>query len=302
MDEGTRTASPAFRAAVLKLAVLLLLFIWAFHSELRTIVGSTFGGDGILAVAAPLAVACLFVLLRSILSQSLAGGSFLGVLLAMAGVFWYAVFTWPYDYAFLRLVALPGILGGCILVAAGKSTLKHVMPFLLLLLLCVPLGGRAYAALIVKPETLTLQMAASALGFFPNLQVSLSGSDLIYQHGEAAGAIALGESNRGMMMLSAYALIGVFVVFSQVRPFWQIAVAVLAGGPIVLAANFARVMTWGLVTVYGGCNPVSEVPRNVAGMVSLLSAYVMFGAWCLILSWLVMDEPDAAEAERVDDA
>lgn len=302
MAEGTRSTSSAARLAVLRLGGLLLLFIWAFHSELRTIVGSTFGGDGILAVAAPLAVACLLVLRRSILSRSLAGGSFLGVLLALAGVFWYAVFTWPYDYAFLRLVALPVVLGGCILAAAGRSTLKHAVPFLLLLLFCVPLGSRAYAALIVKPETLTLQMAASALSLFPNLRVSLSGSDLIYQYGEVAGAIALGESNRGMLMLNVYALIGVFVVFSQIRPFWQIVMAVLACGPIVLAANFVRVMTWGLVTVYGGCSPVSEVPRNVAGTVSLLFAYVMFGLWCLILSWLVMDEPDTAMAERVDDA
>ena len=293
---------PPIRAAVVKGVLLLGLFIWAFKPELMIIAQSTYLGQGIYALALPLALLALILLRRATLRRSLTNGTPAGVLVVLAGIIWYAMFTWPFDYGFLRLVALPIVLAGCIAAVAGWRVLKHSLPVLMLLVMCLPLGDRLYADLIVRPETITLKVARAALALLPGVDVSLRGSDLIYGHAGIAGTIAVGESNRGMALLGAYGLIGVFVIFARIRPLWQVILAVLAAGPIMLLANFLRVLTWGVVTIYGGCSPTSEAPRDVAGTVSLLAAYVLCGGWCFILSRLVVEEEGLTETQGASEA
>ncbi|HSW45529.1 MAG TPA: archaeosortase/exosortase family protein [Phycisphaerae bacterium] len=303
---ASRQAPPAplVRAAAIRIAVLAGLLIWALWPEMRAIANSLFDGQNPLSIALPLAILILFLLRRQVLRQSVAAGSSAGVLVVFVGLIWYSVCVWPFDYGFLRLLAVPVLLGGCILAAAGGRALKHSLPLLLMLAFALPVGPRIYAALIIRPETATLKVARAAFDALPGVNVSLKGSDLVYSHGQSNGVIALGESYRGMALLGSYTLIGGFVVFARIRPLWQIVLAGLAAGPIVLLANFIRLLTWGFATIYGGYGPTSELPRDIAAAVSMLSAFFMFAIWCLVLSQLVVEadeSPDMPETAEVAD-
>jgi exosortase/archaeosortase family protein len=281
--------------AVVKGMVLLALYVWAFRPELRTIFYALAKSQEGLTIALPLALVVLIVLRAPLFRVGLTKGSWAGVALTMAGIGWYALATWPVNYALLRLVALPIILAGLVLTVAGGRVFKHSMPLLMILALALPIGPRLYAAVIIKPETATLHLTRVVLDRLPGVEVWLRGSDLLYMYGGSPGAIALGEPYRGMDLLGAYTLIGVFVVFARVRPFWQIVMAVIAAGPIILLANFIRILTWGLVTIYGRAGPTSEFPRDLAIAASLLMAYGTFGLWCFILSRLVIEEDESSE-------
>ena len=293
---------PSVRAAVVKAVLLLGLVIWAFMPEVRIIARSTYLGSGMFALALPLALLALFLLRRATFLQSLTNGSPAGVLVALAGVIGYALSTWPFDYGFLRLLALLIVLAGCIEVVAGWRVLKRSLPILMLLAMCLPQGGLLPRTLIVIPETVTLEVARATLALLPDMDIYLRGPDLIYRHAGGAGAIALGESSRDMAFLGSYGLIGVFVVFARVRPLWQVILACLAAGPIVLLANVLRVITSGVVTIYGGCSPTSEAPRDLSGTVSMLAAYILFGGWCFILSRLIVREEEPAETRPASEA
>jgi len=291
------------RAAAIKNIVLLGLVAWAFRPELRRIFLSIWQSEN--AIALPAAFVALFFLRREVLRESLSRGSWFGVLLLLTGVLGHAVCIWPFDYELFRVLMIPVILMGCILACAGAEFLKRSLPFILLVTFCIPLGDRAYAALAVKPETVTLNLVCSTLDTMPDTEVYLRGSDLYYSRGQSQKPIALGQSYRGMALLSTSALVGGFVLFSRIRPFWQIFIVGLAAGPIVLLCNFLRTLSWGLTTIVGQCGPTNGVPRTIAAAVSVLSAWALFAALCWVLSRLVIedsDEDDAAEPTEAGNA
>ena len=64
----------------------------------------------------------------------------------------------------------------------------------------------------------------------------------------------------------------------------------VAAVPILLVCNFSRLMTWGLVSIYGGAHPLSPVPRGAAAVVSILLAYVLFAVFLAGLSRVVVSD------------
>jgi exosortase/archaeosortase family protein len=169
----------------------------------------------------------------------------------------------------------------------------------LMLLFCLPVGPRAYAALIIRPETLTLDVVRPVLDALPGTSVQLQGADLTYSREGRTGSIALGESHRGVALLGAFGMIGVFVVFAQIRPVWQIIAAAVAAVPIVFLCNFLRILTWGVVSIYAHPSPASAMPRAVAAVVSLSAAYVIFGLLCAMLANLVVEVDESNDRRAV---
>jgi len=194
------------------------------------------------------------------------------------------------------------VLAGVVLAVGGWRTLKRCLPMLLLVGLSIPVGQRIYARLIIAPETHTLSATRFVLDQLPGVEVELRGPDFHFTRGQQAGTIALGEPRRGATLAVAFLVIGVFVVFARIRPFWQVALMAMAAGPIVLLCNLLRLLSWGMVTIYGGADPTSAVPRGVAAVVSLAAAYALFALACGILSTLVIeteDDDDVFEQEEV---
>jgi hypothetical protein len=282
----------AIRRALVQLAVLLVLWAWAFRPQLaqfaeRGLEDSNWAH----LLAAPLVILILAARRRAWLAQCEWKGSAWGLVGVLGGVLVYAASIWPVEFGYTADLALVPVLGGLVLAAAGAGVLRRCLPMLLVVLLSIPIGQRAYAALIIRPETYTLATARFVLDQLPGVKVTLDGPDLHFARPGQAGVIALGESNRGVALVASCTVIGVCVTFCRIRPVWQIVALAAAAGPIVLTCNLMRLMTWGLMTVYGGALPDSSAPRAVAAVVALLLAWVAFGTASVLLDYFSAREP-----------
>ena len=272
------------RGAVAQLVVSLVLWAWAFHPELvGFVVRGWVDSNWAHVLAAPLLILLLILRRRECLARCRWKGSAWGLAGVLGGILLYAASIWPLNFGYTRDLATVPVLAGIVLGVGGWGVLRRSAPMLMVFLLSIPIGQRAYAALIIRPETATLATARFVLDRFPGVEVRLEGPDLHFRRGDQRGTIALGESNRGVSLLVAYAVVGVFVVFSRVRPVWQVVLLAAAAVPIMLLCNLVRLLTWGVVTMYAHADPVSATPRATAAVASLLLAYAAFALICGIL-------------------
>ncbi len=207
----------------------------------------------------------------------------------------YAFSIWPLSFKQLQNVIMLPVLAGALLAVGGRRVAKLCLPMLLLVALAVPIGERMYASLIIRPETYTLSTTRFVLDKLPGVSVERVGPDLLFARGQDTGTIALGEYSRGARLLVASVAVGVFVVFSRVRPVWQVVVMALLAGPIALFCNLVRMFAWGATTIYGGFGPLNGVPRAVSMLASLVLAYVLFALFCVVLDNLVIEVEDEEE-------
>lgn len=287
------------RRAAIQVLVLLVLCGWALWPQLRLIVRTAIhNSDWAHTLALPIALIILVIRRRQLLAHSVGKGSVWGLVLLLGGLGMLAISTWPLSYAYFRVLAIVPVLAGVVLATAGWRVFKHCLPLLLLVLLAIPIGERKYASLIILPESYTLSATRAALDQLPGVSVKLRGQDMAFTRDGQSGWIALGESRRGASLLMAYACIGVFVAFVRVRPAWQVAFLAASAVPIVLLCNLLRIVTWGLVVIYGQAGATSPTPRGVAAVVSLSAAYVTFGLLAALLSGLFTDSEEEDEEEE----
>jgi exosortase/archaeosortase family protein len=265
--------------AITRLVILLVLFVWMFRPELTRIASTAAGSsDWVHTLIIPVMIALLVYLRRAALAERLSGGSPWGILLMTAGLALYAAVTWPFSYGYIRDIAMIPVLAGIVLVVAGWGALSLSLPMLLLVMLAIPLGPRIYARLIIRPETYTIQAVAEVLGALPGVDTLIKGVDIFFTSNFGRGVVALGQSNRGVRLLPAFAVVGVFVVFSQIRSIRRLVIVACAAIPIILFCNFFRLFCWAVLDVYVADSPASPLPRNASTVMSLLLAYLLF-AW-----------------------
>lgn len=289
--------------AVTRLVILLGLFIWMFRPELARIASTAAGSsDWVHTVIIPVMIALLLYLRRAALVKRLSSGSPWGILLLTAGLALYAAATWPFSYGYIRDVAMIPVLAGIVLVAAGWGALRLSLPMLLLVMLAIPLGPRIYARLIILPETYTIQAVAAALGALPGVDTVVKGVDVFFESDFGSGVVALAESNRGVRLLPAFAVLGVFVAFSRIRSIRRLVIVACTAIPIILFCNFFRFLCWAVLDVYAADSPTSPLPRNASTVLSLLLAYVLF-AWVSAakLNLFVDAHQGAPAGEAADD-
>ena len=287
------------RAAVVKLIVLVGLCLWAFWPEVVYVVSRAVrDSDWAHALAVPVAVLALVYRRRERLAEGLATGSVWGVVVLVMGFGLYAFSIWPLSFKQLQNVIMLPVLAGALLAVGGRRVAKLCLPMLLLVALAIPIGERMYASLIIRPETYTLSATRFVLDKLPGVSVERVGPDLLFTRGQDTGSIGLGEYSRGARLLVASVAVGVFVVFSRIRPVWQVVVMALLAGPIALFCNLVRMFAWGATTIYGGFGPLSGLPRAVSILASLVLAYVLFALLCVMLDNLVLEvEDEEADCE-----
>jgi exosortase/archaeosortase family protein len=285
------------RSAIVKIGILLALAVLAIRSEMfaaaAVVVADTERAHGL---AVPFLIGLLIYLRREKLQAALAPGSLFGFVFIMAGLALYAFASWPFNYGYPRQLAIVPLAAGCILSVAGWRVLKLCVPMLLLMAIAVPLGSRHFAFLVIRPETVTLEIAERLLTLLPGLAVTLDGPDLHFD-GVRTGVIALGDPNRGATLLLASVAIGMFVSFVQIRPLWQLCIAAVLAGPIILVCNLLRLLVHAAVTIYGEFAPVSAVPRTVSHVAGLLLAYAGFVALFAILKRIIVTPPTVAAVQ-----
>jgi len=290
---GQPESSPPGRGVIAgQLAILLGLCAIVFFPQLPSMVAGVDDSESAHALAMPVIIAVLFFFRWDALRQARCRGSAWGAAIVLASLLLYAAASWPFNFQYLRRVAVVVAVAGILLSVFGWSVLKHSLPMVLALLLAVPVGRRIYAALIIRPETITLSAVQTTLDLLPGVFVSLEGPDLSYFGSRGRGTIALGESMRGAQLFLSSLLIGVLVIFSRIRPWWQLLLLGAATMPIVLFCNYFRLLFWGLVTIFGGVHPVSPAPRTLASLISMLLAYALFVLAVVIVSKIVEERTD----------
>jgi hypothetical protein len=276
------------RIAAVRLLVLLSLAVWTFWPEFRLASHDIFtSGEWSHALALPFLVLLLVYRRRGVLRAGLSAGSVWGVLVLVLGLGLLAGNVWPFDYGYLRALALVPVCAGAVLATCGWRVLKRSLPLLLLLWLSIPIGARQYAALIIRPETHTVAAARFALDALPGVSVRQSGTDLDFAIEGRSGTVALGEPRRGASLLVTYVVVGVCVVFAAIRPAWQVVLLAFSAGPIALVCNLFRLLCWGSIAIYVTPDPTSAWPRAASAIAALLLAYVSFAAVGHILAHLV---------------
>lgn len=246
-------------------------------------------------LVAPVLIALLWWSRRRQLPAASSRGSLLGPLLLIAGTAIFILCTFPFAYLQPRRLALPILLGGAILTTIGWRGLRFWAPMLLLVALAIPIGARFFVALIVRPETLTLQVVQSLLDVVPGWSVMLEGLDIFYTTDGAAGTIALGQPNRGAQHVLAMASVMVFAHFFRVRPIGHLVAFLVLGLPILLIANIARVLTIGVWTILAGSEPLDTTPMIVGTVVGLVVAYFGTLLPSAILTVLFAPSPEDEE-------
>lgn len=266
-------ARSAARVAAVQLAILLVLWVAAFRSELASLGAALEDANAAHALAGPLIILAILWWRREALAEGLARGSLWGVVLLAGALAVFVLSSWPFNYAYPRRAASVLAVAGPILAVGGWRVLKLCLPILLVLLVAVPTGSRYYAFLIIKPETYTLSAVQATLDLLPGVFVDLRGPDLYYFGSHGSGTIALGEQFRGAAMLLAYLTIGLLVAFARRRPWWQLLVFGALAPAVVLFCNYARLVFWGLITIYVGAHALSPMPRLVSSALALVLAY-----------------------------
>ena len=263
--------------AVIRLVILLVLFVWMFRPELtRIVLNARRSGEWAHAFMAPIMIALLAYHRRAALARRLSRGSLWGAVLLIAALTAYALATWPFNYGYVRDIAMIPVLAGIVLVACGWGALRLSLPMLLLVMLAIPLGDRIYARLIIRPETYTIEATAAVLGRLPGVDTVIKGVDTFFESSSGAGVVALGQSNRGARLLAAFATVGAFVVFSQIRSIRRLLFVACAAIPTILFCNFFRFLCWALLQVYVEPDPESALPRNLSMTLSLCLSYGLF--------------------------
>jgi len=287
--------------ALARLIILLSLFVWFFWPELSEIALAGFeSGEAAHALVAPVAI-LLFIYCRY---QSPPGnlnkGSRWGIVLLLTAFAMYAATTWPFSYGYVRNIAMVPALAGVVLVSCGWQTLKLSLPVLLIALLAIPIPSRINARLIIRPETYTIAAVTTTLNRLPGIDTVAKGVDLFFSSEHHSGIVALGESNRGARLMLAFAMMGVFVLFSQIRSIWRMITMALAAVPIVLFCNYFRLLCWALIVIYTSIMPPSTLPRNISTVCSLFVAYGLFVLVCAVrLNLFVEVEQDDIDKKKV---
>jgi len=282
--------SPAARSGcstLLQATTLVGLTLWAFRNETVKVLDQALSmPEAAHALCLPVLVSLLIFARRKALSVDLREGSYWGVLLILAAVFAFALATWPFYFGFFRKMQFVTAFGGIALAVGGWRVLWRCLPILFLVAIAQPIGWNEYASLIIKPETVTLELAARMLDALPDTIIELNGPDLSYLQDGMGGAIALGDPHRGFALPLTYLSLAVFVIFSRVRPLWQVLTLGALAIPIVLSSNMLRLLLHALITIQLQASPLDGRPRDAAIMCSLVFAYVSTAACAGILKKL----------------
>jgi len=281
MNNKMKASEKSAGTAIIKLVILFGLSLWLCWPQFTAMaLASSTSSEKAHALVVPMAILALIYCRREALAEKPMNSSGWGILFLLAGIGVYAVTTWPFDYGYVRNLAMLPVLTGIILVACGWRVLKLSIPVLLLVALAVPVGSRLYASLVIRPETITISTTAKLLDLLPGVQAWVKGTDLFFAAKDSSGIVALGETNRGSRLLLTFAVIGAFVAFSRIRSSWCLIGVTAAAVPIVFFGNFFRFLSWAIIDIYAKVHPTSAVPRNLSAIFAILVVYGLLAFVC----------------------
>lgn len=290
----------AIRAAILT-GLSFLLFRDSLYGKSTAMINSSEWSH---ALAWPVLVAVYLWCRRDELRSRATEGSNFGLLLFIFGAFFYFVVRSLGLFSHLFVVALLLCLAGAIWYAVGWKALRVCVPLLALLFLSIPLSERSMDRFTLGIQRESLRATAFASMLLPSIELRSMGKELTYTYDGRSGYFVVAEQRFGARWLPAYATIGLFVVFCRRRTMARVITCLVFCIPVAIVCKLLHLLAWATVSVYGGFDPVSAVPRNIALIFALVAMYAGVALACWFVDKLasipevfVVESSDEEDAE-----
>jgi exosortase len=210
-----------------------------------------------------------------------------------------SVFGFRYGTWWFCQLSMPIVLFGVVLYLAGPAVLRLAWLPILYLMLAMPIPEMLYVRIALPLQNFAARGATSFLQLCGvEMEVTASRLDVTSLRG-VAHTLTVAEACSGIRSLIAYVALGVAWAYLEYRPIWQRVVLVAAAVPIAIFLNVARVAITCTMYVIDKPELGQDFMHEVAGMVMLVPALLLF--W--LLSWLlrslvieVDEEPPSAAA------
>jgi len=286
--------------ALIQGLILVVLMLCAFRAEVVKVVeqGTTMV-QAAHVPAVPLLAGLLLYQRRAVLAQALRPGSTWGLVLIVAAIGTYALTTWPFYVGYVRRMQCVVALAGIALAVGGWRVLWRSLPIIGLVALALPIGWNTFSTLIIRPETFTLDAATAVLDQLPGTIMELRGLDMHYLRDGAEGVIALGDPHRGFAAPVAFLMIGMYVIFARVRPWWQVTLLLAALAPLMALGNLVRVVLHGWLTMRTQADPTDGLPRDASMVAALVLTFLVAWMGAGVLARLVVDADGADELQVI---
>ena len=215
-----------------------------------------------------------------------------GLAVTMLG--FHPIGTW-----WISQLGIPIALFGLVLYLAGPAVMRVAWLPIVYLVLAMPIPEMLYVQIALPLQNFAARGATSFLQLCGvEMSVTASRLDVVSRLG-VEHTLTVAEACSGIRSLIAYVALGVAWAYLQYRPIWQRVVLVAAAVPIAIFLNVARVAITCVMYVIDKPELGQDFMHEVAGMVMLAPALVLF--W--FLSWLLrslvveVDDDDSAEPE-----
>jgi exosortase len=214
-----------------------------------------------------------------------AKGSLLGLPLLALGL---AAKLWTlfYDSPFVACSSMILVVGGAVLLVAGKRVFREVVVPIAFLILMMPLPTAVY-----NHVALPLRRFAAVVGTFVlsglGIPVLREGNTIVL----ARRTLEVAEACSGMRFLTGFIALGVAFAYLCRRPLWERLVLVASSVPIAVLANAARVTAIALLAHWGHDSFVDGPPHSATALVLFAFAAALLGLEYYVLSHLFIEEP-----------
>lgn len=271
-------------------ALLALLNRWQFRPLAETWIADPNWSHGFLI---PLFSLYLLYARREELLSAPRGVSLWGLPILLGGmalsVFGFHRGTWWFSQ-----LSMPVALFGLVLYLAGPAVMRTAWLPILYLILAIPIPEILYVRVALPLQNFAARGATTFLQLCGvEMEVTASRLDVVSLSG-VEHSLTVAEACSGIRSLIAYVALGVAWAYLEYRPIWQRLVLVASAVPIAIFLNVARVAITCTMYVVDKPELGQDFMHEVAGMVMLAPALVLFWLLSWLLRSLVIEEDEEA--------
>lgn len=191
-----------------------------------------------------------------------------------------------------RYAVVP-LIGGLILLLAGRQVFRRVSWILLFLFLMFPLPGRVHSAVSDPLQRIATSGAVFMLEAF-GVRVTQQGN--IVNLGDSV-PMAVAEACSGLRMLTAFIIVTAFIAYMVKRPRWHKGILLASSIPLALACNIIRIFLTGVIMVHVSVELGATFFHDYAGLV-MMPAAVLIVFWEIWLLDRIIQPDEKATQER----
>jgi len=213
-----------------------------------------------------------------------------------------AVYYWSLhfnQFVYLQAFSLVPCLLGVVLLVCGWPVLRRAWFPIAFLLCAIPFPDSMYFEFTLPLRRLASRVGGAVLGLLPGVDTEVKGVVIDYMYEARTAALNVEEACSGMRLMMAFCTLGIAMAYLGDRPLWQRLVMIACCIPIAMLCNTIRVVSTGLLHIYGYKEWSQGTAHGLLGLAMLPIALGLFALCGYVLSNLFIEE-EAEAAGRND--